>query len=242
MSYEKLTGEARLLVQKIEENCELLTKGWSEKVDYSVPVVYHRVGCRRSGVCQDCEVKTERRSKQVSHPGLLKQLKEYQKSCDTNRNPQAARGAPRVKTPKMHPELRGFFTLDEITCDAYSTLDRVYEEGGRDRGELALPIRNVFEGLTYQVAQFAEERPDLARQVMKATDKWVAQARQALNHSVSDAMFADTVCGNCGGGLTVAWDNSSDVKCVGTPSAAPCGETYPMSEWLNLYEKGRKNA
>ncbi|MFF5973708.1 hypothetical protein ACFY7C_19485 [Streptomyces sp. NPDC012769] len=138
--------------------------------------------------------------------------------------------------------MTGFLTLDEITCEAYMLLDRIFEEADRDRTWLAVSIIAVFAGLHYQVTQFAEARPDLARDIVKATDKWVRQAKAALRVTVSDAQFGDTVCGNCGGGLAVAWDNSSDVRCVGTPADAPCGETYPMSEWVALYEGSKRNA
>ena len=137
--------------------------------------------------------------------------------------------------------MAGFFTLDEITCDAYMSLDLIMTEAGRDRTWLSAPLKTVFEGLTYQVQQFAEARPDLARDTLKLTDKWVRQARAALRVTVSDAQFGSTVCGNCGGGLSVAWDNSSDVRCVGTPETPPCGETYPMSEWVALYERGKRD-
>jgi hypothetical protein len=89
-------------------------------------------------------------------------------------------------------------------------------------------------------------RPDLARRIAHLTSKWVDQARRTLNQKTGDAMFGDTVCGNCAGALRVparvAWDDQGvEVECVGTPTTAPCGETYPMSEWLELYESQRRN-
>jgi hypothetical protein len=98
----------------------------------------------------------------------------------------------------------------------------------------------VISELPDQAAMFVESRPDVARTLLDATNRWVATARRALRLTVSDAMLDGTVCGNCGGGLATPWDNSGDVRCVGTPSEQPCGETYPMSEWISLYEGSRR--
>jgi hypothetical protein len=94
-------------------------------------------------------------------------------------------------------------------------------------------------GLVYQVSQFAGSRPDLARQVVNATGRWVYAARRTLSISVADAMFDGVVCGNCGGGLVIAWDNSSEVRCIGTPESPACGNTYPKEEWISLYDQQR---
>lgn len=234
--------ESETLLDRIDQNCTLLGAGWKEQVDYTLPVTYHdKEICQPRNKPCGCPVKNEKRTKYINRESLLEQLRLYSQNRDTDRNPKAERGAPRVKTAGKPPgDVTGFLTLDEITCDAYSTLDRIFEEAGRDRMWLAQSLKIVLTGLRYQVSQFAETRPDLARDVLKATDKWVRQAKTALKMTVSDAMFGDTVCGNCGGGLKVAWDNSSDVECIGTLSSPPCGETYPMSEWVALYEKGKR--
>ena len=226
------------VVNRIEENCKLLYDGWRDRVEYKTPVKYHTTECAKLAYC-DCPTKDETRVRTVKRPSLLDQLKEYGANKDADLGPKAARGAPRVKTPKMHPELNGFLTLDEITCDAYMLLDRIFEDAGRDRTWLSMPLKAILQGLPYQVSQFAGQRPDLVRDIDRALCRWIAKAKATLSLTVSDAMFGDTVCGNCGGGLVVAWDNSSAVKCVGTPSAPPCGETYPMEDWVALYE-GRK--
>lgn len=230
-------------LNRIEGNVKTLAQGWSEQIEYVVPVKYHVDGCKQrlmGGMCS-CPTKEEKRSRYVKRDGLLEQLKNFQANKDVDRNPKAARGAPRVKKVKFMPELNGFFTLDEITTEAYMLLDRVYYEGGRDRLEAAGPLHSVLVGLTYQASQIADAgHGDLVRELLKATDKWVLSARHALNLTVSNAQFADTVCGNCNGALAVAWDNSSEVKCIGSPAEPPCGTGYPMSEWISLYEKGRK--
>jgi hypothetical protein len=222
--------EDEVLLERLGNNCTALGAGWKERVDYTVPVTYG-----------DGRIEHEKRVKYVNRESLLEQLRLFNQNRDTDRNPKAERGAPRVKTAGKPPgDVTGFLTLDEITCEAYSFLDRIFEEVDRDRLFLTQPLKAVLAGLTYQVRQFVESRPDLARDILKVTDKWVRQAKQALRMTVSEAMFGGTVCGNCAGGLAVAWDNSSDVRCVGTPTEPPCGETYPMSEWVALYEKGKR--
>lgn len=233
------TEEAAGMLERLKENCTLLGAGWQEPVEYAVPVTYHRAECPRSRVTCECPQVTEKRTRYVKRPGLLEQLKEFQANKDVDRNAKAARGAPRVKTPKMHPELAGFFVLDEICTDIYMTVDRALEECDRDRAWASMATQHVLAGLTTQVSYFVESRPDVARTVVKATDKWVAQARRALKISVDDSMFESTVCANCGGGLSTRHDHAGDLReivCVGTPSDPPCGETYPMSEWLKIYE------
>lgn len=230
------------LIRRLEENCKILGSGWSDQVEYSVDVKYHVDGCKQrlmGGNCH-CPVKTEKRSRYVKRDGLLEQLRNFQANKDVDRNPKAARGAPRVKKVKYMPELNGFFTLDEITSEAYMLLDRVYATGGRDRLAAAGPLAIVFSGLAYQMTMIVDEWPDLVREVLTATDRWVQQARQTLNLSVSQAQFADVVCGNCSGGLAVNWDNTGEVRCIGTPADPPCGESYGPSDWVGLYEAGRK--
>lgn len=222
--------EEEATLKRIGENCEMLAVGYTERVEYIAPVKY-----------ANGDIVNEKRARNVNRPPLLDQLKEYAKNRDTNLNPKAARGAPRVKTPKLHPELNGFLTLDEITCDMYAFFDRILEEGGRDRAIAIYPAPTLIRNVHYQATQIHKSgRHDLVREIDKKLRGWVAKARAALNHTVSDAMFGDTVCGNCGGGLTVPWDNNGDVQCVGTPASPPCGETYPMSEWVRLYEESKR--
>lgn len=228
-----------LEIEKIRDNCALLTHGWQEKIEYKVPVTYHTTGCEQNVGCT-CPVTNEARARTVKHPGLLNQLEEFQQHRDSDRGPRAERGAPHAGGSRPPGELGGFLTLDEIVAEVYTVVDRVLDEGGRDRSYAACSIRDVLNGLAYQMEQIERDRPDLVHDIIRATDRWVAKAKASLRLTVASATLADTVCGNCGGGLVVAWDNSTDVACAGTPAAPPCGETYPMSEWLSLYERGRR--
>lgn len=240
MTYNK---EAGLIIKALRSNCERLTAGYEEKVDYKVKVAYHGATCRYHGrtnqprLSCDCRTEEEARVRTIRRPGLLLQLRDYQKSKDTDRNPKAERAAPRVKTPKSHPELAGFFTLDEITVDVYTTVDRALEQAGRDRGWASDNILAVIGGLASQVGYFVDTHREVAQGILAASYKWVNQAERTLNITVADAQFADTVCGNCNGGLAIAWDNSGEVRCLGTLTTPPCGATYGPGDWLELFGK-----
>lgn len=249
MEYSK---EAEQVLKRIEANCELLWSGYHERVDYVVAVAYHRAECPHHGGPSrpmsmtpgydcDCPMVDEKRTRKLRRKGYLSQLKEFAENKDTDRNPKAERGAPRVKTAGRPPgDLGGFFALDELSCDVIAVVDRVMEEVGRDRTWAANPVWEVLRGLSSQVGHFIESRPDQAREIDKAAARWVASARSTLRVSTSEAVFDSVVCGNCGGALGTPWGNESDVRCVGSPAEPPCGHTYPMSEWVRLYEDHKR--
>lgn len=235
-------------VQRIEQNCQLLYHGYDEKVDYVVEIAVHAKDCvwygktNRQRPCE-CEVVKEKRARNVRRPGLIQQLREYAANKDTDRKPKAERGAPRVKTAGRPPgDMAGFFAVDELECEITALVDRAMEDAGRDRTWASLPVQTVLEGLARQVSWFIDERPDLARDVDKAAAAWVAKARSTLRISTSEAIFDSVPCGNCGGSLGTPWGNvgEDDVRCIGSAETPPCGETYPMSEWMRLYESARR--
>lgn len=233
-------------LMRISQNCKLLYHGYEERVDYTVEVKYHRSSCeyyskatQKYNDC-DCPIANEKRSRNVKRPGYLEQLQQFAQNKDTDRNPKAERGAPRVKVAGRPPgDMAGFFAVDELTCDIVNVVDRALDEVGRDRTWACGPVTQVLAGLATQVSYFAHSRPDVLRDVDKAAARWVSTARSTLRISTSDSFFDSVVCGNCGGALSTPWGNQdgADVRCVGTPSDGPCGETYPVSEWLRLYEQ-----
>jgi hypothetical protein len=243
-----LTGEAQVIVDRIDENCKLLYSGYTEHVDYNLEVAYHRNSCSHYGKStipkEDCEcpVVNEKRVRQIKRKGYLDQLREFAQNKDTDRELKAERGAPRIKVAGRPPgDLGGFFTLDEIECEIPYIVDRVLEEVGRDRTWACQSARHILIGLANQCCHFADARPDQLRVIDKACSKWVATARSTLRISTRDTIFDSIVCGNCGGGLSTPAGNrgESDVRCVGTPEQPPCGETYPPGEWLTLYERSQ---
>lgn len=240
-----MTPDAEAALARIKENCEILHNGYNERVEYIQRVAYHAETCKyhaRSYVPKEdceCEVVNEKRVRNLRRPGLLKQLEEFSQNKDTDRSPKAERGAPRVKVAGRPPgDMGGFFTLDEIVCDIPMVVDRVLEEVGRDRSWAAMSVGNILIGLPGQCAYFAESRPDQLRVIDKAAQRWVDSARSTLKINCGESIFDKIVCGNCGGGLSSPYGNrgEADVRCVGTPSAGPCGESYPMAEWIKLYE------
>lgn len=239
------------VVDRIHDNCKLLYGGYQEKVEYVVQVAYHRAECqhhgkttRPKGDCA-CPVVNEQRVRNVNRPGYIDQLRRFTEHKDTDRQPKAERGAPRVKVAGRPPgDLGGFFALDELTCDILSTVDKALEEVGRDRTWASNPVHKVLGGLATQVSYFVDSRPDVAREVDKKVKGWVDSARSTLKISTSEALFDSVTCGNCGGALASPWGNrgEADVRCIGSPSAGPCGETYPVSDWLRLYEESQQQA
>lgn len=237
-------AEARKVINRITNNCRLLYAGYDESVEYKVDVSYHVETCKyyqRTTMPRascECPVVREDRGKTVKRPGLLDQLQEFQQNKDTDRNPQSERQAPRVKKVKYMAELNGFFALDEIMSEINRDVDRWLEEAERDRTWAAQPVKLILMGLPGQVQMFAESRPDLMHVIDKRLADWVARSRSALKITVGDAIFESVVCGNCGGGLASPWGNrgESSVVCVGKPDSPPCGHSYPMNEWMDLYE------
>lgn len=229
------------LVQ-IKADCALLVLGWNDKVEYKVPVAYHRITCkyrqRLSTGCQ-CPVTNETRIRNVKRPGLLEQLEKFKEYQDTDREPKAERQAPRVKKIKNNAELGGFFTLDEIACDVSATIDRLWSEAEKPRTWAVIGTKNLLGALPGQAAMLSS-RPDLVHELARAVAGWVRLAGRTLRLIVSDSIFGDSCCGNCGGGLVVPVDASGDVRCVGKPGGGPCGETYPMSEWVGMYERRQR--
>lgn len=238
-----MDDEEHATITRIADNCKLLYSGYPERVEYTVDAPYHREHCPFHGKIYmtgcDCPKIREKRTRSVQRPGYLAQLKEFSAHKDTDRNPKAERGAPRVKVAGRPPgDMAGFFTLDELMCDIPSVVDKALEEAGRDRTWAATSVPTILAGLATQTGLFIEARPDVARVIDKAAARWVAVARGALKVGASDGMFEGAVCGNCGGALATPWGNrgESAVSCAGSPSEPPCGQTYPMSEWIKLYE------
>lgn len=245
-----LTDEEQALVERVKANCTLLVSGYIEKVEYQTEVAYHQLGCKYRGKStlpkSDCEcpVNLEKRVRSINRPGYLAQLHAFAQHKDTDRNPKAERGAPRVKTAGKPPgDLAGFFALDELTCAVVSTVDAALREAERDPTWATMPVGAILGGLAEQTAHILHGgRPDVARTLDLAARRWVDSARSTLRISTVETIFDSVVCGNCGGSLSTPAGNrgESDVRCVGSHDMAPCGESYPVTEWLRLYEDHKR--
>jgi hypothetical protein len=84
--------------------------------------------------------------------------------------------------------------------------------------------------------------PMFVAKVANKADRWVKDARLMLGYETRTVMLADTVCGECGGALSVPRDASGDVVCMGKPyddptkAEQPCGTTYSRWDWVELLE------
>lgn len=246
-----LTEEEQALVDRVKANCELLVSGYKEKVEYETDVAYHQDGCKWRGKSTmpkpcECPVNREKRVRQINRPGYLAQLHAFAQHKDTDRNPKAERGAPRVKTAGKPPgDLAGFFALDELHCAIVSTVDAALREAERDVTWASQPVGVILGSLSQQTAYILQAgRPDVARTLDLAARRWVDSARSTLRISTAETIFDSVACGNCGGSLSTPAGNRGehDVVCIGSHDMPPCGESYPVTEWLRLYEDHRRRS
>lgn len=74
--------------------------------------------------------------------------------------------------------------------------------------------------------------------ILQSMTAMVSRAREMLGHESRRVMLGEMVCGECGGGLSVAEDASTDVECMGTPTKAACGNSYARTSWLDFMRQG----
>jgi len=93
-----------------------------------------------------------------------------------------------------------------------------------------------------ETVELEHVHPRFVCKVADRADEWVKSARLLLGYEVRSVMLADTVCGVCGGALSVPRDASGDVVCVGLPyddpqeAQQPCGAVYRRLDWPDLVE------
>lgn len=211
-------------IKRMEEDVDLLTKGWREKVEYYKPVDYGDQG-----------VIKEKRVKNVWRPALIEQLGEYAKHADTGAEPKAERGVPGKSKSRPPANMAGFHALDEITVEVTNLVDRIVREAGRSPNISTWALRDALNTLPYQCRQIIDSHPALVDDIAHAVHTWVDRAQRTLGLKTSTSMFADTVCEDCSGALTVGRDPMrTEVRCAGTPSAPPCGRRYTRDDWMRL--------
>lgn len=204
-------------LQWFHESVASLTVGWSEHIEYSVSI----------------NGKIEARAKTVRYPGLLYQLTRATDAAIVG--PQQERGAPNKpasRPPGCMAPLDLIDTINEEAAALYVNL--WWQVKGTEprlttkRGK-ALLLRNL--GV---LAEQAHEYPHLVRDMSRTSGSWVSRARVMLGYQRPYVMLASTVCGECGGGLTVAEDAGTDVRCVGTPDGSACGVVYRQHDWIAM--------
>ncbi|MGW2206772.1 DUF7341 domain-containing protein [Streptomyces sp. NPDC001774] len=207
-----------MTLRDIENNIADLTKAKTEKIEYKV---------RINGEYED-------RANTIPTASLYAQLKNFAQHAPNT--PKAERTPPNKPSSRPPGNMAGFLLLDEIASEAAYWTDRALIESGRDRENALNPMPNLLHVLTRELRHIEDAHPDVIDQVTTVTRGWVKRARHLLGHEQPQTMLTDHVCGECGGGLIVATDASTAVRCIGTPDTPSCGTTYTQDMWLQLLD------
>lgn len=225
-------------LDNINTNLCHLVKGWDESIDYRVKIWLHHEWCanREPGVVVECECPTvfENRAKTINHDGYLTQLRNFAEEGDSGPASTAERMPPNKPGSRPPGRMQGFNLLDEITSEAYSLADRVMAEIGMDATYVLVDLNNLLARLAIEARKREETIPTITRDIRDAFRKWVRDARKVLSYDLPEQMLADTVCGECGGGLAAS---TGSVRCAGTPASAPCGTVYDKHTWVSLLQE-----
>lgn len=197
-------------MSSFRESVTALVNGFSERVEFVRVVNGQR------------EVHTALRR----YSGLIEQL------TDQSTVPLARTGGngPSGGKPGSRPPMNMVYanavdTIHEGALTAWESLSD-------DAPPYALPV--LLEELYRLVrCQFEEHSVEYAYYARMAR-KWVHDARCLLGYESRRTAVQDVTCGECGGTLVVAFDATSDVRCIGTASADPCGMVYGRLEWVSL--------
>lgn len=135
-------------------------------------------------------------------------------------------GKPGSRPPMNMVYSNAVDTIDEQASDLWADIEPDTNP--------ASPLAALLADLREWVIDSADEHPQDAQKVARAFRRWVHDARVMLGYESRRVTLADTVCGECGGTLAVAIDATSDVLCIGTVDADPCGMIYGRLEWVSL--------
>lgn len=226
-----------------------LLDGWEERLEYGVLIQQHGPLCRlwRAAISParrkhygcECPQALEGRARSAAQLPLIVQLQE------AVTEPIASGGGEGGATDKPHSVAPGnqeaLDLLLRVTQSAIGHYQRLRMELYPDHGPA---IRINGPNALRQIADWCAMASDgtvecgyeLVCEVKDDLRKLVRSARIILGYDSPQRMLAQTVCGDCGGALIVADDATSDVRCIGTPDAAPCGNRYYRWDWINLLE------
>lgn len=161
------------------------------------------------------------------YDGLIGQLMAQSTTPLPSRSGDAGGGGkPGSRPPMNMVYANAVDTIHEQAEDAWDAI----ADGAHGETTLA----GLLATLRQTVVDYADERPEGAETVARAFRRWVHDARVLLGYESRKVTLADTVCGECGGTLAVAIDATSDVMCIGTAAADPCGMIYGRLEWVSL--------
>jgi ribosomal protein S27E len=223
-----------------------LADGWEERIEYQVSVKRHVTLCqlRRSVMSParqrhyecECPQGIEARARTVQLPSLMDQLQEAVAEPVSIAGGDGASGdKPHSKAPGNQEALDLLLSVKQDAYECYTALRRAFYPTHAARG---LPrVVSALRALPDWCAMANESGYEqVVCDVKEILRKRVRSARIILGYDTRQSMLADVVCGDCGGALIVADDASTDVRCIGTPDAAPCGNRYFRWDWINLLE------
>lgn len=225
-------------VEKIRELFSQLVSGWPEHIEYAERITVHSQICRAAripaGACP-CPHVIEKRARTIRHAPLVAQLQTAASQTLAAGSGDGGRPAPNKPGSRPPVHLAPLALLDDITAEVHYWHDVLrmecgYEVSAIHSGRVASVLMNMLP----LVEKLAHERPSVVAQVHDAARKWVRDARLLLGHDQKQALLPDTVCGECGGGLIVAKDASTSVRCIGAADSGGCGTEYTRARWLEL--------
>lgn len=222
-----------------------LADGWEERIEYHVNIKRHSLLCQTLSLAMppgkrkhyecDCDEVTESRAQTVQCASLIDQLQEaLTEPVSVSGGGGAAGDKPHSNPPGNQEALELLHDVKRDAWDCYGALHyALYPAHELRRPSLVNALRTLPD---WSAMAAESELYDLVCSVKETLRKLVRSARIVLGYDTPQRMLADSVCGECGGALIVASDASTDVRCVGTPEAEPCGTIYRRWQWIELLE------
>lgn len=219
-----------------------LLDGWTERIEYAVTIPDHTPACNnlmltlsipelRHHECE-CPTRKELRADRRKQGALMTQLTEAQYSV-----PVTGSGGPSGGHPGSRPP-GNLLRPDEILHRIASVAENLTAQAeGQVPSIVTTPHLRLqrAELLLRDIADWTPEAPpEDAREAAWALRGVVRQARVFLGYDSEWQLFADTVCGECGGALRAERSAPAEVQCAGTPAEPPCGARYPWTTWLDM--------
>ncbi|SOE25632.1 hypothetical protein [Streptomyces sp. OK228] len=222
-----------------------LAYGWGERIEYQVSVKRHVTICqiwrsamspaRRKHYECACPESIEARARTVQLPSLIEQLQEAVAEPVSMTGGDGASGdKPHSKAPGNQEALDLLMSIKIDAAICYSGLRQVLYPAHPERNVSVVSALRALPDWCAMASDSGYEQ--IVCDVKEVLRKRVRSARIILGYDTRQSMLADVVCGDCGGALVVADDASTDVRCIGTPDAAPCGTRYYRWDWINLLE------
>lgn len=191
----------------LQDKIDRLIVGWYERVEYAQRVGEHQ----------------EIRVMRVKHPALLIELWNMTASLKTGPSNGGSANKPGSRPPGS---IEAASLIQEIRCYA-----RELRGNWSDRPVLRRPTAGELRAMMV-LAQHQDDSE--ISDVNYRLQQYIRRGLVMLGHEAPTRMLDSSVCGECGGGLSVADDASSAVRCVGYPDAPSCGNSYPPHTWLEL--------